>query len=280
MWCVRVKRGQLPLRPHATTLFVGLDVHQDSHAVAYVSDVRESEVVFLGRIGTRQCDRDKRIRTPTSNAQPLVLVYEAGPGGYWRDRYLTKKKLTCWVVTPSLVPKKAGDRVNTDRRDAIQLARRMRSGDLTPVYVPEVEDAAIRDLRRAREDTSRDLKAAKAPSPQPATRAPAGPFLRELGPPGLQPRSAAISKDDGRSYRRLARTSGGQPRSACASVSDHSPHVGSMPTRSWWRAPGTWPPSSGPSRVRWKALATPRMQEARSDHRMAGSRGVVQSSSA
>jgi transposase len=149
--------------PHATTLFVGWDVHQDSHAVAYVSDARESEVVFLGRIGTRQCDRDKRIRTLTSNAQPLVLVYEAGPGGYWRDRYLTKKKLTCWVVAPSLVPKKAGDRVNTDRRDAIQLARRMRSGDLTPADVPAVEDAAIRDLRRAREDTSRDLKARQGP---------------------------------------------------------------------------------------------------------------------
>jgi transposase len=64
-------------------------------------------------------------------------------------------------VAPSLIPKKAGDRVNTDRRDAVQLARLMRSGDLTPVYVPKVEDEAIRDLSRAREDTIRDLKAAK-----------------------------------------------------------------------------------------------------------------------
>jgi transposase len=90
------------------------------------------------------------------------LVYEAGPYGYWLYRYLTKKKLTCWVVAPSLVPKKAGDRVKTDRRDAIPLARLMRSGDLMPVYVPEVEDEAIRDLSRAREDTIRDLKAAKS----------------------------------------------------------------------------------------------------------------------
>jgi transposase len=148
--------------PHSTTLFVGLDVHKDAIAVAYVSDARESEVVFLGRIGTRQCDIDKLIRTLTSKAQHLVLVDEAGPCGYWLYRYLTKKKLTCWVVAPSLVPKKAGDRVNTDRRDAIQLARLMRSGDLTPVYVPEVEDEAIRDLSRAREDTIRDLKAAKS----------------------------------------------------------------------------------------------------------------------
>jgi transposase len=64
-------------------------------------------------------------------------------------------------VAPSLIPKKAGDRVKTDRRDAMQLARLMRSGDLTPVYVPKVEDEAIRDLCRAREDAIQDLKAAK-----------------------------------------------------------------------------------------------------------------------
>jgi transposase len=147
--------------PHSTTLFIGLDVHKDAIAVAYVTDAREAEVVFLGRIGTRQCDIDKLIRTLTSKAKQLVFVYEAGPCGYWLYRYLTKKKLTCWVVAPSLVPKKAGDRVKTDRRDATQLARLMRSGDLTPVYVPAVEDEAIRDLSRAREDTIRDLKAAK-----------------------------------------------------------------------------------------------------------------------
>lgn len=64
-------------------------------------------------------------------------------------------------MAPSLIPKKAGDRVTTDRRDAVQLARLARSGDLTPVYVPKVEDEAIRDLTRAREDTISDLKDAK-----------------------------------------------------------------------------------------------------------------------
>ena len=98
-----------------------------------------------------------------SNPRPsrLVFVYEAGPCGYWLSRYLTKKGYQCWVVAPSLIPKKAGDRVKTDRRDAVQLARLMRSGDLTPVYVPKVEDEAIRDLTRAREDPIGDLKAAK-----------------------------------------------------------------------------------------------------------------------
>jgi len=67
----------------------------------------------------------------------------------------------CWVVAPSLIPKKAGDRVKTDRRDAVQLARLRRSGDLTPVDVPAVADEAMRDLSRAREDTLHDLKTAK-----------------------------------------------------------------------------------------------------------------------
>jgi transposase len=66
-----------------------------------------------------------------------------------------------WVVAPSLIPKKAGDRVQTDRRDVVPWARLMRSGDLTPVYVPTVEDEAIRDLSRAREEAMGDLKAAK-----------------------------------------------------------------------------------------------------------------------
>jgi transposase len=147
--------------PHASTRLVGLDVHKDAIAVAYAREARDTEVIFMGRTGTRQCDIDKLIRALSSKAKQLVFVYEAGPCGYWLYRYLTKKNLRCWVVAPSLVPKKAGDRVKTDRRDAIQLARLLRSGDLTPVYVPTVEDEAIRDLTRAREDAIRDLKAAK-----------------------------------------------------------------------------------------------------------------------
>jgi len=144
-----------------TTLFVGLDVHKESIAVAYAPEESGAEVVSLGNIGTRQCDIDKLIRSLKSKAARLVFVYEAGPCGYWLYRYLTRKRLTCHVVAPSLIPKKAGDRVKTDRRDALMLARRMRSGDLTAVYVPQVEDEAIRDLSRAREDALQDLKSAK-----------------------------------------------------------------------------------------------------------------------
>ena len=146
---------------HSNTLYVGLDVHKESIAVAYAPEERGAEVVFLGTIATRQCDINTLVRKLHSKAQHLLFVYEAGPCGYWLYCYLTKKHLVCWVVAPSRTPKKPGDRVKTDRRDAVQLARLMRSGDLTPVYVPEVEDEAIRDLARAREDAIRDLKAAK-----------------------------------------------------------------------------------------------------------------------
>jgi transposase len=146
---------------HSSTLYVGLDVHKESIAVAYVAKDHDAEVIYLGTIGTRQCDIDHLIRKMQSKAKHLVFVYEAGPCGYWLYRYFTKKGYDCWVVAPSLIPKKPGDRVKTDRRDAVPRARLMRSGDLTRVYVPTVADEAIRDLTRAREDTLRDLKSAK-----------------------------------------------------------------------------------------------------------------------
>ena len=145
----------------SSTLYVGMDVHKESIAVAYVAQDHGAEVIYLGTIGTRQADIDHLTRKLQSKAKHLVFVYEAGPCGYWLYRYLRKKGYDCWVVAPSLIPKKSGDRVKTDRRDAVQLARLMRSGDLTPVYVPKVEDEAICDLSRAREDTIGDLKAAK-----------------------------------------------------------------------------------------------------------------------
>jgi transposase len=144
-----------------TIVFVGLDVHKDFISVAYVPDDRQADVTFVGPIGTREGDIDKLIRRLRTKAKQIIFAYEAGPSGYGLYRYLRGKGYACLVVAPSLIPKKAGDRVKTDRRDAVQLARLMRSGDLSSVYVPEVEDEAIRDLSRAREDVLRDLKAAK-----------------------------------------------------------------------------------------------------------------------
>jgi transposase len=144
----------------SSTLDIGLDVHKASIAVAYVAKDHDADVIYLGTIGTRHVDIDTLVRQLPSQAKHLVFVSEAGPCGYWLYRSLSKKGYICWVVAPSLIPQKAGDRVKTDRRDAVQLARLMRSGDLTPVYVPTVDDEASRDLCRAREDAIVDLKAA------------------------------------------------------------------------------------------------------------------------
>lgn len=148
------------MKKHAT-LFVGLDVHKDSISVAHVPDDRQAEVTFVGRIGTRAADIDRLVRRLEAKAARLVVAYEAGPCGYVLHRHLSRRGVTCLVVAPSLIPRKPGDRVKTDRRDAVTLARLLRSGDLESVYVPSVEDEAVRDLARAREDTVVILKAAK-----------------------------------------------------------------------------------------------------------------------
>jgi transposase len=145
----------------SSTLDIGMDVQKDSMAVASVAQEHHAEVVSLGTIGTRQCDIEQLIRKMQSKSQPLIVVYEAGPCGYWLYRDLTQKGQGCWVVAPSLIPKTPGDRVKTNRRDAINLARLMRSGDLTPVDVATVDAEAIRDLCRGREDAIRALKTAK-----------------------------------------------------------------------------------------------------------------------
>jgi len=144
-----------------TTLFVGLDVHKDSISVAHAEAGRTDPPHFVGAIGTRQADIDKLVRRLRSDAGRLVFAYEAGPCGYVLHRYLSQKGLDCRVVAPSLIPKRPGDKVKTDRRDALELARLLRSGDLTPVYVPRVEDEAIRDLSRARDAARLTLKSAK-----------------------------------------------------------------------------------------------------------------------
>ena len=115
------------------TIYVGLDVHKESIAVAYAPEDRGAEVVALGAIGPRQCDIDKLIRQLQSKGATLVFGYEAGPCGYGLYRYLTRKGFACHVVAPSLIPRKPGDRVKTDRRDAMPLARLLRSGDLTSI---------------------------------------------------------------------------------------------------------------------------------------------------
>jgi transposase len=144
----------------STPLFVGLDVHKDSIAVAHAGG-DAAPPVFVGEIGSRQVDIDQLLRRLRGKAATLQVAYEAGPSGYGLYRYLTDKGVACQVVAPSLIPRKAGDKVKTDRRDAVTLARLLRSGDLTAVYVPSVDDEAIRDLCRARDAARLTMKNAK-----------------------------------------------------------------------------------------------------------------------
>jgi transposase len=145
----------------STPLFVGLDVHKDSIAVAHAEGHGAAPPVFVGTIGTRQVDIDNLIRRLHTKRRDLVFAYEAGPCGYTLYRHLVAQGLTCQVVAPSLIPKKPGDKIKTDRRDATELARLLRSGDLTRVYVPTVEDEALRDLCRARDAARLTMKNAK-----------------------------------------------------------------------------------------------------------------------
>lgn len=139
------------------TLFVGLDVHKDTISVATAKwDRKEAELI--GTITNTPQALSKLVRRLGKPVHQLHFCYEAGPCGYAIQRQLTKAGAKCDVVAPSLVPEKAGDRVKTDRRDAKKLAQYLRSGELTPVWVPDERHEALRDLSRAREDAKQDLK--------------------------------------------------------------------------------------------------------------------------
>lgn len=141
--------------------YIGLDVHKETIAIA-VAPRGRGKVIYRNEIPNRPKNIKKMVEKLTKEfaGELLLFSYEAGPCGYDVYHQLIKLGVDCEVVAPSLIPKKAGDRIKTDKRDAIGLARLSRSGELTAVWVPEPEQEAMRDLTRAREDVKAvELKA-------------------------------------------------------------------------------------------------------------------------
>lgn len=138
--------------------YVGLDVHAETIAVA-ISE-RRGEVRSLGTIPNRP-EAVRKLVKKLGDKKTLRVCYEAGPTGYPLYWQLTQMGVRCEVVAPSMIPRKPGDRVKTDRRDAEKLARSHRSGDLTMVWVPDAAHEALRDLVRARAAAQSDTKRAK-----------------------------------------------------------------------------------------------------------------------
>jgi transposase len=134
--------------------FVGFDVHDDTISIGLIHrDAPEAE--FLCTIPNNP-DAIRKSLKKLGDPKKIKVCYEAGPCGYVIYRQLTQMGISCVVVAPSLIPTKPGDHIKTDKRDAKKLAKLLRNGDLTPIWVPDEKQEALRDLIRARQEASKD----------------------------------------------------------------------------------------------------------------------------
>jgi transposase len=138
--------------------FVAFDTAKVKHAVAIADGGRGGEVRFVGEVASTPVTVERLIRKLAGRYKKLHFCYEAGPTGYGLYRQIRALGHDCTVVAPSLIPQKPGERVKTNRRDAVTLARLLRAGELTAVWVPDATHEAVRDLVRAREAAAQDLR--------------------------------------------------------------------------------------------------------------------------
>src|SRR3982075_1744162 len=139
-------------------VFVGIDTSKLRNAVAIAEAGRSGEVRYLGEVENSEAATIKLVKKLAAQHRRLTFCYEAGPTGYGLYRLIKSLGHDCSVAAPSLIPKKPGDRVKTNRRDAVGLAKNLRAGELTAVWVPDMRHEAMRDLSRAREAAVDDLK--------------------------------------------------------------------------------------------------------------------------
>jgi transposase len=138
--------------------FVAFDTAKVKHAVAIADGGRGGEVRFVGEVASTPVTVERLIRKLAGRYKKLHFCYEAGPTGYGLYRQIRALGHDCTVVAPSLIPQKPGERVKNNRRDAVTLARLLRAGELTAVWVPDATHEAVRDLVRAREAAAQDLR--------------------------------------------------------------------------------------------------------------------------
>ena len=143
---------------HHSEAFVALDTAKLRNAVAIADAGRSGEIRYLGEFDNTEIATRKLVAKLASKHTRLTFCYEAGPTGYGLFRLIKSLGHDCIVVAPSLIPSKPGDRVKTNRRDAVNLAKLLRAGELTAVWVPDERHEAMRDLVRTRDAAAKDYR--------------------------------------------------------------------------------------------------------------------------